>query len=95
MSENVLVLLEITCFISSFLEFVLQMEKRLCDNSYTPTKKLEWDTYTSMWIPSALASLSALMLANALIYAPYILNGLLDFDQNLPVYNTWTYQNPD
>ena len=25
----------------------------------------------------------------------YILNGLLDFDQNLPVYNTWTCQNPD
>ena len=33
-----IVLPEITCFISSFLEFVLQMENRLCDNSYTPQK---------------------------------------------------------
>ena len=32
-----LVLPEITCFVSSFLEFLLQMENRLCDNSYTPT----------------------------------------------------------
>ena len=86
-----LVLSEITCFISSFLEFVLQMENRQCDNSYPPTKEL--DAYTSMRIPSA--SLSALILAYALIYAHYILNGLLDFDQNLPVYNTWTCQNPD
>ena len=90
-----LVLPEITCFISSFLEFVLQMENRLCDNSYTLTKDLKWDAYTSMRIPSASASLSALMLACALIYAHYILNGLFDFDQNLLVYNTWTCQNPD
>ena len=88
-----LVLPEITCFVSSFLEFVLQMENILCDNSYTPTT--DWDAYTSMRIPSASASLSALMLAYALIYAHYILNGLLEFDQNLPVYNTWTCQNPD
>ena len=33
-----LVLPEITCFISTFLEFVLQMEIILCDNSFTPTK---------------------------------------------------------
>ena len=35
-----LVLPEITCFISSFLEFVLQIENRLCDNSYIPTNDL-------------------------------------------------------
>ena len=86
-----LVLPEITYFISSFLEFVLQMEYRLCANSYTLKKDLKWDAYTSMRIPSASASLSALMLA----YAHYILNGLFDFDQNLLVYNTWTCQNPD
>ena len=55
-------------------------------------QKIEWDAYTSIRIPSASASasLSALMLA----CAQYNLNGLLDFDQNLPVYNTWTCQNP-
>ena len=37
-----------------------------------------------MRIPSA--SLSVLMLAYTLIYAQYILNGLLDFDQTLSVY---------
>ena len=90
-----LILPEITCFISSFLEFVLQMEKRLCDNSYTLTKDLKWGAYTSMRIPSASALLSALMFACALIYAHYILNGLFDFEQNLLVYNTWTCQNPE
>ena len=35
-----LVLPEITCFIFSFLEFVLQMENRLCDNSYILPQKI-------------------------------------------------------
>ena len=45
--------------------------------------------------PVGVGVIVRLMLAYALIYAQYILNGLLDFDQNMPVYNTWTCQNPD
>ena len=52
---------KIICFVSSFLEFVLQMVNRLYDNLYTPHKDLKLDAYTVMRIPSASASVSALM----------------------------------
>ena len=93
MSQNVLVLPEITCFISSFLEFVLQMEKKDYVTIHILQQKIRDGC---IYFDADPVGVGVVFSTNVSICLNiYILNGLLDFDQNLPVYNTWTCQNPD
>ena len=87
-----LVLPEITIIISSFLKFVLQKEKDYVTIYLLPQKIRVGCIYFDA--DSVGVGVSTNVSIYALIYAQFILNGYLDFDQNLPVYNNWTCQTP-